>query len=64
MFTAPRDGSLPEDLACRCCSLVCPQEEYNDYHEGDTSEEIVMDALPVATQSPSLCQMMRKIQSR
>jgi hypothetical protein len=55
MFTAPRDGSSPEGLARRCCSLVCPQEEYNDYHEGDTGEEIVMDALPVATQSPSLC---------
>jgi hypothetical protein len=26
-----------------------PQEDYNDYHEGDTNEEIMMEASPVAT---------------
>jgi hypothetical protein len=25
-----------------------PQEDYNDYHEGDTDEEIMMEAPPVA----------------
>jgi hypothetical protein len=25
-----------------------PQEDYNDYHEGDTDEEIVMEAFLVA----------------
>jgi hypothetical protein len=38
-----------------------PWEDYHDYHEGETDEEIMMEASPVATLGPSLCPMMRRI---
>jgi hypothetical protein len=34
--------------------LYAPQEQYQDFHDGDTDEEIVMEPAPVAVPNPIL----------
>jgi hypothetical protein len=41
-----------------------PQEQYHDFHDGDTDEEIVMEPAPVAALTSSWCLMMRRTQKR
>jgi hypothetical protein len=37
-------GSPLEDLTAGAIHQYAPQEDYNEYHEGDTDEEIMMEA--------------------
>jgi hypothetical protein len=41
-----------------------PQEQYNDFHDGDTDEEIEMEPAPVAALTSLWCLMRRRIQKR
>jgi hypothetical protein len=41
-----------------------PQEQYNNFHDGDTDEEIEMEPAPVVILTLSWCLMMRRTQKR
>jgi hypothetical protein len=48
LYTALTDGSPFEAFSHCAAHQYAPQEEYNDFHDGDTDEEIKMEAAPVA----------------
>jgi hypothetical protein len=45
---APIDGSRLKTSHAGAIHQYAPQEDYIDYHEGDTDEDIMMEASPVA----------------